>query len=131
VHKIKGDAVTLFKLQDIRHSKNWGKSWSKWLKPSTPSINVVFFSKNKGTYTFEVLSENGSEIQEFTVEATIGLNYAKYDVTCNESYGKRSFEKEDIYIEKAKNDRYYLPKGSYVLKVSLNGNESRQSFKIK
>jgi len=130
VNNIKGDAITLFKLKDVRHSKNWGKSWSKWLKPSTPSINTVFFSKNKGTCTFEVLSENGAKIQEFTKEATIGLNYAKYDVTFNEAYGKRSFEKEDVYIEKAKNNCYYLPKGSYVLKVSLNGNESRESFKI-
>jgi len=131
VHKVKEEAVTLFKLQDIRHSKNWGKSWSKWLKPSTPSIKVVFFSKIKGACTFEVLSENGTKVQEFTMEASIGLNYVKYDVTFNETYGKRSFEKEDVYIEKAKNDSYYLPKGSYVLKVSLNGNKSRQSFKIK
>ncbi|MBL4745843.1 MAG: glycosyl hydrolase [Flavobacteriaceae bacterium] len=129
VNKVKEKAFTLFDIKDIRFSSAWGKSWNKWLKPTVPSVDFVFFSNTKGSCTFEVLSENGTKIQTFTRRLEIGLNYSSYDVSIQQKYGKRYFEKNDIHIEKAKNGVYYLPKGTYTIRASKNGNE--QPFIIK
>jgi len=129
VNKVKNDDFTLFKIKDKRYSGSWGKSWSKWLAPNTPTIEMVFFSTTKGNCSFEVLSEDGTKIQSFKGTMEVGLNYMTYDVSLDENYGKRYFEKSELHIEKAKNGVYYLPKGSYTIKASVNG--SKQTFNIK
>ena len=129
VNKVKNDAFTLFEIKDKHFSRGWGKSWTKWLKPNVPTIAIEFFSKSKGNCSFEVLSDTGKKIQTFKGTMEVGLNYLSYDVSLDEKFGKKYFDANDIHIEKAKNGVYYLPKGSYTLRASINGNE--QTFKIK
>ena len=129
VNKVKEDDFTLFAIKDKYFSTSWGKSWTKWLKPTVPSIEIVFFSKEKGSCTFDVLSDTGKKIQSFKVAMDVGLNYSSYDVSFHQKYGKQYFDKNDIHIEKAKNKEYYLPKGTYTIRASVNG--TKQTFKIK
>ncbi|PCI33287.1 MAG: glycosyl hydrolase [Flavobacteriaceae bacterium] len=129
VNKVKNNVFTLFDIEDKKHSKSWGKSWSKWLEPNTPTIDIVFFSKKKGNCTFEVLSEDGTKIQMFKSPMEVGLNYITFDVSLDATYGKRYFDNKEIHVEKAKNKVYYLPKGTYTIRASKNKNE--QTFKIK
>ncbi len=129
VNKVKNNVFTLFKIKDKRHATGWGMSWSKWLNPNLPTIDIVFFSKEKGECTFEVLSEDGTKIQTFDASMEKGLNYITYDVSFDKKYGKRYFNAKDIHIEKAKNNVYYLPKGTYAIRTSITGKS--QAFKIK
>lgn len=129
VNDVKNDVFTLFEIKDKRFSSSWGTAWSKWIQPPIPKIDIVFFSKIKGNCSFEVLTENGTKIQAFKTNMDIGLNYITYDVSLDASYGKRYFEKHEIQLQKAKNEVYYLPKGTYTIHALINGN--KQTFKIK
>ena len=79
-----------------------------------------------GKYNIIITSEEGIELNNFLVEATEGFNYFEYNVQLTEK-GKSAFLKahKDTEIKKAKNDLFYLVKGTYLVKVS-NGKISSE-----
>ncbi|MBT8279724.1 MAG: hypothetical protein KJO41_12035, partial [Bacteroidia bacterium] len=62
------------------------------------------------------------------VNADKGFNSANYDITMTEA-GKESLMKEDtsLNINRAQNGKYYLPSGTYTIKI---GTEST-AFEVK
>ena len=130
-NKIKNNAITVFDIPSIRHSSRWGSSWNKWLKPTEPSVTIPYYVLNSGKYTIEILAEDNTKLISFTVNATEGYNYFDYDVSVKEKSVKSYFKKKDIIIKKAKNNKYYLPKGDYLIKVTGGKNSAEQKFNIK
>lgn len=121
-------AVALFDTRSVRHSRQWGRSWSKWMDAYEPSTSFSFYTNASGSKTLKVLSEGGTELNSMSIQADKGFNYAEYDLSITEA-GMKAFMKENksIKINKAQNGKYYLPKGTYVIKI---GNEST-SFEVK
>lgn len=121
-------AVALFDTRSVRHSRQWGRSWSKWMDAYEPSTSFSFYTNASGSKTLKVLSEGGTELNSMSIQADKGFNYAEYDLSITEA-GMKAFMKENksIKINKAQNGKYYLPKGTYVIKM---GNEST-SFEVK
>ena len=115
---MKSKAVTLFDINSIRHSSRWGSSWSKWLEAYEPETTIQFFSNSSGAKTIEVLSENGSTLNEIKVNANKGYNYIDYNLELSKK-GRKALLKENtsIDINKASNGKYYLPKGVYTIEV--------------
>lgn len=111
-------SILLFKTESVRYSSRWGSSRSKWSKTNEPKLAIKFYTNLKGTKTIKILSENNSELSEITVEADKGFNYVDYDLTLTES-GKKALLKEntDLEVNKAKNGKYYLPKGKYTIMI--------------
>lgn len=126
--KVMSDAMTIFKVDDVRHSSRWGSSWGKWYDTFEPEIKLAFYSNTSEEKTIKILSEKGTLLNQIKVSADQGFNYTNYDVTLTEK-GRKALLKENtsIEIEKAKNDIYYLPKGSYTIQVD----DQKTMFEVK
>jgi photosystem II stability/assembly factor-like uncharacterized protein len=130
-NEVKNKAISVFEIPSIRHSSRWGSSWNRWIKPNKPSITIPYYVLNSGKYTIEILAEDNTNLNSFSVNAEKGFNYFEYDVSVLEKTVKKYFSKKDISIKKAKNDTYYLPKGTYLIKVSSAKNSAEGKFIIK
>lgn len=117
---------TIFSINNIKKQNSWGSSWSKWLKPNTPEVAIPFYSTNNKDVVFEVYSDN-ILVNTIKTKASKGFNEVTYDLTFTEK-AKKKYEKKhkEVELKKAKNEKYYLPKGKY--KVVM-GNET-QTFKV-
>ncbi|WP_298901313.1 sialidase family protein [uncultured Psychroserpens sp.] len=126
--KMMSQPITLFKVNDTRYSSRWGDSFSQWSSPFEPEIEISFFSNVSGEKTMKVLSEKGAVLNEIKMTADKGFNYTSYDLSLNQK-GRKALLKENsgIIINKAKNGKYYLPKGLYTIQV--DGEKTR--FEIK
>ena len=125
-NKVKKEAIAVFEIPETRHSSRWGSSWGKWYDVIEPKITIPYFVASAGKYNIIITSEEGIELNNFLVEATEGFNYFEYNVQLTEK-GKSAFLKahKDTEIKKAKNDLFYLVKGTYLVKVS-NGKLSSE-----
>ncbi len=117
----------IFSVDDIRKSRNWGRSWSQWRAANEPELVIPFYSKTK-TKTVVDIYKDDVKVNSISVDADKGFNVFSFDVTFSKnglkSY-KKANEKEDI--KAAQNDVFYLPKGKYVVKIG----DSKSEFKIK
>ncbi len=124
-------ALHIFEIPAIKWSERWGVSWSKWFDSVTPSTTIIFHTQNAGDYTIKITTEDGKTLQEFLTKAYKGLNYVKYDLTITEK-GKDTLQKEfpDEEVSKRKNGKYYLPVGTYQVKISIEKMSEEVNFKI-
>ncbi|NND25219.1 MAG: glycosyl hydrolase [Flavobacteriaceae bacterium] len=120
--------VTLFSAESVRSSRRWGSSFIRWMNAFEPSTTFSFYSNSAGNKTIKVLSKGGAELNSISVNADKGFNSANYDITMTEA-GKESLMKEDtsLNINRAQNGKYYLPSGTYTIKI---GTEST-AFEVK
>ncbi|OZV70972.1 VPS10 domain-containing protein [Winogradskyella aurantia] len=104
----------VFEIEPIRYSSRWGRSWSPWSQVYEPEVTIIFYSNTSGQKTVIIKGESGIELQRMTVGADRGLNYLSYNLELSEK-GRRALLKanDDLELDKARNDKYYLPKGSY------------------
>lgn len=116
-------SITLFDVETVRSSWRWGSSWSKFLEPYEPSLDIKVFVKKSGNQTITISSENGKELNQIQTNLDKGFNYIEYDLTMTEK-GRKALMKEnsEIDINKAQNEKYYLPKGKYI--IQLNGEKT-------
>ena len=128
--QVMGDALTVFKVENIKHSKNWGNAWSSWMKPNTPGLDVHFYTNNGGRFNASIQAANGVEVASTTVESDNGLNILSHDLAFSKK-GKSDFlKKNKMKLETAKNGKTYLPKGDYIVEVSGNGQQKKIEFKV-
>jgi len=90
---IMNDDLYVFGVNNIKHSKRWGNSWSSWGKPQTPGLDVTFYCSKPGTCTASVKTMDGIEVSGTEIDATKGLNILSYDVAFTKE-GKRNFLKK-------------------------------------
>ncbi|TDQ28590.1 sialidase family protein [Tenacibaculum caenipelagi] len=117
----------LFTIKNIRKNNSWGSSWSKWLQPNTPKVVIPFYTATDKEIMIKIYSDN-ILVNTIKTKAFKGFNEVVYDVTFSEK-GRKEYLKEykDAVVKKAKNDKYYLPKGKYKV---LMGDLSK-TFEIK
>ncbi|GMN10142.1 hypothetical protein MTsPCn9_14430 [Croceitalea sp. MTPC9] len=128
--EIMADDLHVFGIDNIKHSKRWGSSWSSWAKPQTPGLDVTFYCSKPGTSTATVKTANGTEVSTTQMEAVKGLNILSYDVAFTKE-GKRNFlKKNKMKLTEAKDGKTYLPKGKYIVEISGNGAEENVEFEI-
>lgn len=121
-------AITIFEVQSIKYSPRWGDSFGTWSKPFEPTIDIQFYANASAKQTAKILSNKNLELQSLNVEADKGFNSVSYDLTLTEN-GRKALMKEDkdLKIPKAKNGKYYLPKGDYTIQIG----EQKIKFEIK
>jgi photosystem II stability/assembly factor-like uncharacterized protein len=123
-------ALMVFGVKNIKHSKGWGNSWSSWITPDTPGLDVNFYCATSGTCTAKVLTANGTEVSSTEIDASKGLNILSYDLAFSKK-GKSNFlKKNKMKLTEAKNGKTYLPKGNYLVEISGNGQVEKVEFKI-
>ncbi|SDR71072.1 Sortilin, neurotensin receptor 3 [Formosa sp. Hel1_31_208] len=125
---MRSKSITLFKVNNTRYSSRWGSSWSKWFDAFEPQVDITFYTNASGEKTIKVFSENGDLLNEMKIKADKGFNYTAYDLTLTEK-GRKALLKNNtsIDINKAKNGRYYVPKGTYTIQVG----DEKTTFDVK
>ena len=121
----------MFEIPSIRFSSRWGSSWNKWLKPTEPTFLITYYVSNSGKYTVDILAEDNTKLKSFTINAIEGYNYFEYDVSVSEKIVDTYFFKNEISVKRAKNNKYYLPKGNYTIKISGAKESAEQKLMIK
>lgn len=116
----------LFSINDLRKRNSWGNSWSKWLTPNTPNKNIGFYVNSAKNVTINIFEEDVL-VNSLYKKASKGFNEIDFDVSFS-TKGKKSYLKKhkDAVLKKAKNGKYYLPKGKYT--AEMNG--IKQDFEI-
>ncbi|MEM8764274.1 MAG: glycosyl hydrolase [Bacteroidota bacterium] len=128
--EVLGKALAIFSLENIKHNKSWGSSWSSWLKPNTPGIDLHFYATEAGDFDATVKTVDGISVSSTRVTADKGVNILAYDVAFSEK-GKSAFlKKNKMKLEPAKDGKTYLPKGHYEIELSGNGQKESVAFKI-
>ncbi|AKA35066.1 VPS10 domain-containing protein [Flagellimonas lutaonensis] len=120
----------VFGVDNIKHSKRWGNSWSSWGKPNTPGLDITFFASKPGTYNAKVLTADGIEVSTAEIAADKGLNILSYDVAFSKEGKKNFLKKNKMALEEAKNGKTYLPKGTFSVEISGNGTAEKIQFEI-
>ncbi|MFK5959014.1 MAG: glycosyl hydrolase [Lutibacter sp.] len=131
IKTLKNKGIVIFDIPSINHSSSWGSTWNKWLKPNTPKITIPFYVDKEGIYRVEILSNNKTVFKKYSTVATQGFNYTDYDLSISEKIVDSYFSKKDIEVKKAKNGNYYLPKGSYIIKIFDNIKSVEKPFDVK
>ena len=122
--------LMLAEIAPIDASRRWGNSFSPWREPSEPSVALQVYAPMSGKVVVSIQTEDGKEIQQFDAQIDSGLNMLSYDVTLSEN-GIKVLEKEGTKLSKAKNEKFYAPKGKYIIVVTQNGKTVKSPFEIK
>ena len=116
--KVMSEPITMFQLDEIRFSNRWGSSRSQYSEPYEPEIKVQFYSASSGQKEMKILSSKGNVLHIDKVNADKGFNYTSSKLEISEKARKALLkENNTLVINKASNGKYYLPKGSYTLKI--------------
>ena len=120
--------ITLFDAGTVRSSSRWGSSFGTWSETFEPSTKIYFYANTSGTQSIKILSEKNIELQTLKVDADKGFNHVDYDLTITEE-GRKALLKEEskLKIEKAENNKFYLPKGMY--KIQIGGEKTTLEVK--
>ena len=123
--------LTLFEVADIRYSKNWGNSWSKWLANDGPETAIPFYwggSLNAEAATLTIKTSDEKVLfTKDVADAVKGLNYARYNLTVDPKKVKTletfaTTDKDDpVKLKAADNGNYYLLPGEYIVEVKVGG----------
>jgi hypothetical protein len=121
------ESAHIFAINSIRKRSSWGSSWSKWLEPNTPEVNIPFYANATKKVTIDIFSGE-IKVNSISIDVDKGFNETIYDVSFSDK-GKEDFENsnKETDLKKAKNDVYYLPKGKYTVKIG----EAISEFEIK
>lgn len=120
----------VFGVDNMKHSKRWGNSWSSWGTPNTPGLDLMFYASKPDTYNTKVLTADGIEVSATEIQADKGLNILSYDVAFSKEGKKNFLRKNKMKLEEAKNGKTYLPKGKYTVEISGNGTTEKIGFEI-
>ncbi len=124
---IKNSLVAIFEIPSIRYSSRWGNARSKWSKAFEPTIIIPFYSSKADEYIVEILTEDDSKINSFIVNADKGFNYFNYNLSVKGQKNIYNLSMKDQSHKKAKNGIYYLPKGTYFVKIGT----VKKAFEVK
>ncbi|MCB0457886.1 MAG: glycosyl hydrolase [Flavobacteriaceae bacterium] len=124
------NTVLVNSMEPLQYSRRWGSSFSEWNDPFEPSVDIQFYSPSEGNATISITSEDGKELQTWSVDVVKGVHFSKYHVTLSEK-GVKNLEKAGAKISKAQNGKYYLPKGTYTVEVMVGGKSAKEKLEIK
>jgi hypothetical protein len=122
--------LVVFKIEPIKYSESWGDPPSAWGKPSTPGLDLVFYSKNKGAFSAKVKTSVNIVVSAAELEADRGLNILSFDVAFSKEGKSAYLKKHKKELKEAKNGKTYLPEGKYVVEISGNGTKQEVAFEI-
>jgi photosystem II stability/assembly factor-like uncharacterized protein len=116
-------------IDGFRASSRYGANRFLSDESPEPDVIIAFYSPESGNVKMEVVNAAGKTIQENTIVADAGLNFYTYNGTVTES-GVKRFDKKDA-PKKADNNMYYLPKGTYTVKLSGKGGITTENLEVK
>lgn len=122
--------LILAEIAPLHSSRWWGSRYGQWGKINEPAVVLEVFSPQSGKATVSIQTEDGKVLQEFSTEVIKGVNTIEYDVTFSEK-GKSILEKLEKKIEVSENKKYYLPEGTYTVKLTIGKSSVTKALVIK
>ena len=129
--KILASPLHVFPIDSISFSEGWGESQTKWSEPKEELVTIPFYTKSSDSVSLQVLSEGKKLLKEMSFPAARGFNYIDYNLSISDK-GKAIFEKKfpTLKTDKKSNDKYYLPPGTYQIKLMQGEHTSKTKLKI-
>ena len=129
---INGKEMTLFQVEDVYFSENWGNKSYTWGDDAVPSVAIWYYLKNISNIGITIKNKGGVVVFNRQAEAEKGMLKMDYDLSIDEKT-KIAIEKKDVNmkINQAANKKYYLPVGNYVVELETNGKKETQTLIIK
>lgn len=122
------ESLAIFKPKEIYKSRNWGNSWSNWANVYNPNVNLYYFSNSEGNNSLQVFDANNLLLNTIDLNSNKGFNVVKYDLSMTEKSVKQwNKNHKDSSLNSAKNNKTYLPKGTYTITIG----ESKETLIIK
>jgi hypothetical protein len=108
--KVIVESLHVFEIKKIKKSKEWGNSWSSWVKASDPEAEIWFYSNTDSEVFLQVQNSLKETVFSQKVQAIKGLNKQVYDLSITKEVADRLKNKDKkLKFEEAKNGKYYLP----------------------
>ncbi len=131
-------SIMAFAPNKVRFSNNWGNTPAVWMETNTPEVVLPFYTNSSGEITMALSHEKNKDLVLATwkYNGKKGLNYATYDLTIQEKQVV-AFQKEldktannEVKLEKAKDGKYYLPKGKYNVLLTKGAGKATMTIEI-
>ncbi|MFK5972074.1 MAG: glycosyl hydrolase [Flavobacteriaceae bacterium] len=120
----------VFKTDTIKHSDGWGNPSGQWSKPSTPGLDITFYSSKPDIFTAKITTLDDIIVSTTEIGADKGLNILSYDLAFSK-LGKMAYlKKNKKELKEANNGKTYLPKGNYVVELKGNKADEKVEFEI-
>jgi photosystem II stability/assembly factor-like uncharacterized protein len=123
-----GITFKMAKIDKMRASSRYGSQGFMWSEGPEPKVELTFYTPMAGKVKLEVINANGKTIYENGMTASVGLNFYTYDGSVG-AYALKRFDKENR-PKKADNDKYYLTKGTYTIKLTGSGGTASQELVV-
>jgi len=128
--ELRAKELHLFDLDSIKYSSRWGNKRTSWSKTFTPVLEASFYLKKQGKVTIEVQHIKGITVYTTSVSADTGLNTYTYDVSFSKEGLAAYLSEFKQELKRADNEAYYLPKGTYKMRITHELSSQEQEFKI-
>ena len=123
--------LMLADIASVRASRRWGSTgFNNYGAYFEPSVPLQIFAPLGGEAKISVTQEGGNVLNSWEVILTKGFNVVTYNASVSQK-GKKQLEKEDISIFQGANGTFYLPKGSYVVEVSMGDFTINKKVEVK
>jgi len=124
-------SLMLADIASVRASRRWGSTgFNNYGAYFEPSVPLQIFAPLGGEAKISVTQEGGNVLNSWEVILTKGFNVVPYNASVSQK-GKKQLEKEDISIFQGANGTFYLPKGSYVVEVSMGDFTINKKVEVK
>ena len=123
--------LMLADIASVRASRRWGSTgFNNYGAYFEPSVPLQIFAPLGGEAKISVTQEGGNVLNSWEVILTKGFNVVPYNASISQK-GKKQLEKEDISTFQGANGTFYLPKGSYIVEVSIGDFSINKTVEVK
>ena len=134
------NSLKIFAIDDVKYSSRQGSQRSKYRDAYERKISYDVYSPNASVVELELSTAKGKALLQKSIDLKKGLASYEYDMAIDAKKSK-DLEKylndgkskdEEVKVERADNDKVYLQKGEYIIKLTNGkGMISEQTVMIK
>lgn len=122
-------SVYLFAPEKIRTSSRWGRSWSTFGSPYTPSTPITWYQDQAGPVDITIALD-GATAFTTKIQGIKGLQEWSYSLNLDKDLIKDFEKKSKKSLKAASDGAYYLPKGNFTVRIRNGKAESKQPLII-
>ena len=134
------NSLKIFAIDDVKYSSRQGSQRSKYRDAYERKIIYDVYSPNASVVELELSTAKGKTLLQKSIDLKKGLASYEYDMAIDAKKSKDlekylndgKSEDEEVKVERADNDKVYLQKGEYIIKLTNGkGMISEQTIMIK
>ncbi len=134
------NSLKIFAIDDVKYSSRQGSQRSKYRDAYERKIIYDVYSPNASVVELELSTAKGKTLLQKSIDLKKGLASYEYDMSIDAKKSKDlekylndgKSEDEEVKVERADNDKVYLQKGEYIIKLTNGkGMISEQTVMIK